>query len=160
MVTTSLPVHHVQCAALASCGCESTFTWESPSTEPIDAIGERRLALNGWRLDHGQWVCGSHGAPEVPEPQTIDYTRRHIGHDLTFRPVDGGRQLDATGWGPSSGRRLREGDYLVLANGARTTRYRVASVSYFADPPDMWHAILAFAPRQAPDQAQLPAATA
>lgn len=76
--------------------------------------------------------------------KTHDYTRRKRGHDFTILKVaDEGKQLHAAGWGEG----VAAGDYLILPNEGRTTRYAVASVSYYADPPDMWMARLTFAPR-------------
>jgi hypothetical protein len=77
------------------------------------------------------------------QPRTHDYTTRRWGHDYTFDPIKGGQRGTALGWG----RGLRDGDYLLLQNGAGSTRYRIERVSYFADPADMWKAELAFDPR-------------
>lgn len=42
---------------------------------------------------------------------------------------------------------IHEGDYLLLENKGRATRYQVAEVSYCMDPNDMWEAVLDFTPR-------------
>lgn len=43
---------------------------------------------------------------------------------------------------------IRTGDYLLLRSGlADTTRYQVDFVEYEYDPPDMFHALVRFAPR-------------
>lgn len=78
--------------------------------------------------------------------------RRYYGHDYCVQQVtSGGQHLRASGWG-HDGRLIQEGDYLLLevtSNGSkRTTRYRVEKIERAMDPPDMWHADLAFAPRQ------------
>lgn len=79
-------------------------------------------------------------------PQTHDYTRRTWGHDYAAMAViDGGQRLSLSGWG----RGIKAGDYLILPNGGGTTRYRVDSIDYRMDPPDMWFAEATFAPRQA-----------
>ena len=67
--------------------------------------------------------------------------------DYAFTPEDGGQQGRISCW---SGRKPREGDYLLLRNGERDTRYQVASVDLRVnvDPPTMWMARLVFAPRQ------------
>lgn len=77
--------------------------------------------------------------------RTHDYTkdRRGWGHDLIFKPIDGGQQADATGWGSG----IEAGDFMLLSNGNDATRYYVESVTYYRDPPDMWQAKLWFAPR-------------
>lgn len=78
-------------------------------------------------------------------PTTHDYTRRYWGHDYTIREVrDDGRSLTAMGWGCG----IEEGHFLLLRNGAGSTRYLVRHIRYMADPPDMWSASLEFAPRQ------------
>ncbi|MFC5802828.1 hypothetical protein [Streptomyces formicae] len=41
------------------------------------------------------------------------------------------------------------GDYMLLDNRGRETRYRIAEYEPVMDPNDMWHAVLDFAPRQA-----------
>ncbi len=80
------------------------------------------------------------------DPVTHDYGpgNRHWGHDYSFTPADGGHRGSATGWG----RGIHKGDYLLLANGDRATRYRVVTIRYYTDPSDMWQAQLAFAPRE------------
>lgn len=75
---------------------------------------------------------------------THDYTVRVPGHDFTFRPRDGGLKGHMMGWGYG----LKRGHYLVLPHDeAGTTRYRIESISYYSDPPDMWSAEVVFAPR-------------
>lgn len=77
---------------------------------------------------------------------THDYTHRRWGHDFTIMSVGGpnGQVLHACGWG----RGIHNGDFLILPNGGSTTRYSVSEIDYYLDPPDMWTAVLAFAPRQ------------
>jgi hypothetical protein len=80
----------------------------------------------------------------MPEPKTHDYTWRDWGHDFTIHgSIVGGQRLRASGWGAT----LNAGDYLILPNGDATTRYRIEHIRWAFDPPDMWHADLAFAPR-------------
>lgn len=56
-----------QCAAVGN-GCPSTLVWEElkaryrPGDE-LSLFARRLLELNGWRRDHGKWVCGLHGEP-------------------------------------------------------------------------------------------------
>jgi hypothetical protein len=78
-------------------------------------------------------------------PRTHDYRdrRRCWGHDITYRPINGGQTLSAQGWG----RGLNEGDYILLSNGSADTRYRIGGVRYSLDPEDMWTATLVFDPR-------------
>ena len=81
----------------------------------------------------------------MANPTTHDYGpgHRYWGHDYTFTPTAGGQRGRAMGWGQG----IRTGDYLLLANGHRSTRYRVESIEYMLDPDDMWAADLVFAPR-------------
>jgi len=75
-----------------------------------------------------------------------DYTRRAKGHDFTITQVfDGGLKLSMCGWGNG----ISNGDFLILPNGNETTRYRVTSIEYYNNPPDMWKATAEFAPRSA-----------
>ena len=75
--------------------------------------------------------------------KTHDYTERYWGHDYTFEPIAGGLYGRMMGWGHG----IRDGDYLILLSGDETTRYKVDSISYYRDPPDMWKAEVSFAPR-------------
>lgn len=80
---------------------------------------------------------------------THDYTKCGWGHDYCIHKiVDGGRQLHMSGWG----RGISAGDFIVLTNGSRTTRYRFETVDYYADPNDMWSATVSFAPRGPPKE--------
>lgn len=72
-----------------------------------------------------------------------DHNRR-FGWDLSYAPI-GGNRLRATGWGAG----IKAGDYILLSNGDSDTRYRFCSIDYYADPADMWRAVLEFAPRAA-----------
>lgn len=83
------------------------------------------------------------------EPDTTTHTehdyrnaKRGFGWNLTYRPLPDNK-LSATGWGFG----IKYGDYMLLTNGLEDTRYQVSKISYCRDPPDMWNAILTFAPR-------------
>jgi hypothetical protein len=87
--------------------------------------------------------------PKSPATHNYGPGKRGWGHDYAIhRTIDGGRQLDISGWGPLVGPMIRQGDYLLLQNGDRDTRYEVTEIERCADPKDMWHATLTFAPRQ------------
>ncbi|MEU1327192.1 hypothetical protein [Streptomyces microflavus] len=82
-------------------------------------------------------------------PRTHDFGpgRRCWGHDYTItRRGEGNLTVEASGWG-HDGAMIQEGDYLLLQGGQRCTRYQVTKIHRVMDPPDMWHAELAFAPR-------------
>lgn len=76
--------------------------------------------------------------------KTHDYTVRHWGHDYTFDPIDGGMKGTMMGWG----RGIVSGDFLLIQNGADSTRYKVENIEYKRDPADMWSADVTFAPRR------------
>lgn len=78
----------------------------------------------------------------VREATTHDLTRI----DYAFRPEGGGQRGHVSCW---SGSTPRVGDYLILRNGDGSSRYRVTGVDpcWGVDPPTMWMADLAFAPR-------------
>lgn len=85
-----------------------------------------------------------------PDPKTHDFGpgRRCWGHDYTITKVhDGGRRIQASGWG-DDGVLIQRGDYLILDKGGQqSTRYQVEEIERVMDPNDMWHATLTFAPR-------------
>lgn len=76
------------------------------------------------------------------EPATYDMT----AEDYAFTPLDGGLRGSIACW---NGRSPKGGDYLILRNGDRSSRYRVTDVDpcWGVDPPTMWMAGLEFAPR-------------
>ena len=76
---------------------------------------------------------------------THDYTRMTWGHALTFARVEpDGHKATVLGFGAT----VREGDYLLLANGpGETTRFRVSKLKRLR-PSDHWKARIEFAPRQ------------
>lgn len=49
-------IHTHLCAVYVN-GCESRILMESNSP----AVDEKFLRLNGWKLNHGRWVCDKHG---------------------------------------------------------------------------------------------------
>lgn len=81
----------------------------------------------------------------APMSATHDYTRATWGHALTFMQVEpDGRKANVLGFGST----VREGDYLLLANGpGETTRFRIAKLKWLR-PSDHWKADIEFAPRQ------------
>lgn len=79
------------------------------------------------------------------DQKTHDYSRTSWGHNVSIMAVfDGGQRLRVVGWGNG----IYHGDYIILANGAETTRYQVSGIEYQSNPRDMWLADLSFAPRQ------------
>ena len=70
-----------------------------------------------------------------------DYRRdcRKWGHDYSYHPRKRGHEATMIGWGHG----LEEGHYFLLTSPESSNRcsiYRIESVSYYADPRDMWTA--------------------
>jgi hypothetical protein len=78
----------------------------------------------------------------VGEPATLDLTRT----DYAFRPEPADQRGHISCW---TGTMPRVGDYLILRNGDGSSRYRATGVDpcWGVEPPTMWMADLAFAPR-------------
>jgi hypothetical protein len=80
----------------------------------------------------------------MTETKTHDYTCRSWGRNFTIIEIfDGGMRLDIMGWGYG----ISKGDFLILPNGNETTRYLIKFIEYKSNPPDMWQAMVEFAPR-------------
>jgi len=79
------------------------------------------------------------------EKLTHDFNRsRGWGHDVVWRPEEGGLRGQATGWCED----IREGDYIILPTADKQgSRYEVEKIRYYADPDDMFTATLVFNPR-------------
>jgi len=82
-----------------------------------------------------------------PEPPTHDLTR----DDYAFTPRNGGMTGFVACWsaGWLGKTKPNPGDYLILRNGDRSSRYQVRSVDRClnVDPSTMWTAQIEFAPR-------------
>lgn len=92
---------------------------------------------------------------------THDYTKRYWGHDYTITDVrKRGMEISMMGWGHG----ISEGDYMLIEGqstepGANPdTRYRVKTILYLGDPPDMWSMEATFAPRMTPNEKAEPSA--
>jgi hypothetical protein len=83
------------------------------------------------------------------DPKTHDFSgdKNHWGHSYIFNPVNGGTQGLMSGFGEG----IRVGDFLILENKGKTTRYMVDEIFYYPDPGDMWSAKVSFAPRSKTD---------
>lgn len=88
-------------------------------------------------------MSGYGNSRHARRPQTHDYTNPGWGHDYIFEPVEEGLKGNMMGWGHG----LKNGDYLLLKNGNSSTRYKIESVEYLGNPPDMWKAKVRFYPR-------------
>ena len=70
-----------------------------------------------------------------------DFTQQEPGYDYILEVAD--EEYENKGF-YMTGQRLgiKPQDYIVLQNGPDTVRYRVDSIDYYIDPPDMWLAFL------------------
>ena len=77
--------------------------------------------------------------------RTIDCTR----YDYAFTPRDEGQRGTITCWTVPPGGKPKPGDYLLLKNGQRSSRYQVESTNpcWGVDPATMWISRVSFAPR-------------
>lgn len=74
-----------------------------------------------------------------------DYRRRYWGHDYSLTPHADPATARITGWGLN----LRVGDLLVIprpGEGGKAAFYRIESLQYTPDPPDMWFTTCRFTP--------------
>ena len=125
-------------------GDDSWAAFLSSCESPPSVEGAGTLTAETMR----RWLDGlwQPRRPVIPmpgtEPQTYDLTRA----DYAFSPADDGQRGHIACW---NGLAPRPGDYLILRNGARSTRYQVTAsdLCFGVDPPTMWMADLAFAPR-------------
>ncbi|MCA1991481.1 MAG: hypothetical protein LDL41_05465 [Coleofasciculus sp. S288] len=69
---------------------------------------------------------------------TYDYTQYASGQDYLFEPIDGGR----SGYITAQMKGIKRGDYLILPNGSRSSRYQVEEIDYYSNPSDMWTALV------------------
>jgi hypothetical protein len=74
----------------------------------------------------------------APKSKEHNLTGYECGQDYAFDPIDEGQRAHMTGQRAG----ITSGDILKLSIDARTVRYRVVMIDYYADPPDMWIASL------------------
>ena len=67
-----------------------------------------------------------------------NYTQQTNGIDYVFEVTDDGSQAHMTGYGKEISRK----DYLLLSQGC----YQVEVINYYANPSDLWTALLVKAP--------------
>jgi hypothetical protein len=60
---TAEVTHLVRCAAAAN-GCLSTLAWKDQLAS-AEHVNEGLLLANGWRKDHGRWICSNHPAADT-----------------------------------------------------------------------------------------------
>lgn len=67
-----------------------------------------------------------------------DYRRYSFGSDYIFELVDHTNTGYMTGYGMG----IKPGDHLLLTINNQVCQYRVQEIDYYADPSDMWIALL------------------
>ncbi|BAY17687.1 hypothetical protein NIES2109_02690 [Nostoc sp. HK-01] len=70
--------------------------------------------------------------------KTHDYSQFVKGRDYVFESINQGLEGQMTGVGKG----IQPCDYIILRRGVELTRYQVEEIDYYADPPDMWMALL------------------
>lgn len=70
--------------------------------------------------------------------KTYDYTQSVCGIDYVFEPVDN----QTKGYMTAQRKGIKRGDYIILRNGSSSYLYEVEEIDYYAEPPDMWMALL------------------
>lgn len=82
------------------------------------------------------------------QPRTFDLSKRAWSNNYdVMQIVNNGERLHLCVWTVEN---LKVGDYLILKNGAGTTRYQIENVQRMSDPPDQSFVDVVFAPREAP----------
>lgn len=71
-------------------------------------------------------------------PRIHNYTKLTRGEDYLFEPLDGGMK----GYITAQRQGVRQGDYLILLEDNNSFRYIVEEIDYYANPSDMWIALL------------------
>ncbi|MBE9005455.1 hypothetical protein IQ259_10455 [Fortiea sp. LEGE XX443] len=72
------------------------------------------------------------------QQKTHDYSQFIKGRDYVFEPLNQGLAGQMTG----VGRGIKPRDYIILRRGSELSHYQVEEIDYYADPPDMWMALL------------------
>lgn len=70
--------------------------------------------------------------------KTHNYTQLVSGEGYVFELIDGGIK----GYMTSSGKGVKPGDYIVVADEVSSARYQVEKIDYYSNPPEMWIALL------------------
>ena len=82
-----------------------------------------------------------------PKPRTVlkahDFRTQMWGHSARLSVTnDGGKTGKMNGFGSG----IAPGDYLILPNDQSFASYRVDTIKYTSDPPDMWFATVTHDP--------------
>ena len=76
--------------------------------------------------------------------KTHDYSIKTWGRSYEILSLkDKGKEVRLAGWGTG----IKPKDFILLRNGADSTRYQITTIEYQNDPVDMWFADATFSPR-------------
>ncbi|MBE9206608.1 hypothetical protein IQ244_08780 [Nostoc sp. LEGE 06077] len=76
---------------------------------------------------------------ESQQKQKIhDYSQFITGRDYVFESINQGLEGHMTGVGKG----IKPCDYIILRSESELSRYQVEEIDYYADPPEMWMALL------------------
>lgn len=67
-----------------------------------------------------------------------DYSQLVAGQDYILEMIDEGMKAYMT----ATGKGIKPQDYIILQSNSQNYRYKVESIDYYADPSDMWMAVL------------------
>lgn len=70
--------------------------------------------------------------------KTHDYSQLIPGKEYVFEPLNQGLEAQMTGIGKG----IKPLDYMIVRCDAQLCRYQVVEIDYYADPSDMWMALL------------------
>lgn len=92
-------------------------------------------------------LCGGARGGVLAMSATHDFSYSMGYQCCISRVIDEGQQLRLYGW---TDKPVSAGDFVILAHGDATSRYKLTSVERPGDPTDQWFADAVFAPRPAP----------
>jgi len=72
------------------------------------------------------------------KPHTHNYTSSRLGKDYAFDEINECSHAYMTAYG----RNIKRGDYIFVSLAGVRKRYKVETIDYYADPPDLWIALL------------------
>ncbi|BAY61238.1 hypothetical protein NIES22_12990 [Calothrix brevissima NIES-22] len=67
-----------------------------------------------------------------------DYSQLVAGKDYILEIIDEGMKAYMT----ATGKGIKPQDYIILQSNSQNYRYKIESIDYYADPSDMWMALL------------------
>ncbi|MBD2441470.1 hypothetical protein [Nostoc sp. FACHB-110] len=70
--------------------------------------------------------------------KTHDYSKLIQGQEYVFEPLNDGLEAHMTGVGKG----IKPLDYIILRCDCQLCRYQVEQIDYYAEPPNMWIALL------------------